>query len=123
MAVGDGAGEPSREVIRAAGLALAVYLAHDADATGDRAASPWPLGAIQVRPPEKDWRETHEKYPGMIGYVWGRRLPLGCPPPPEDFFDPALYAMLPADRDLAETLAERRAIQEADGFSTAPSRR
>lgn len=120
MAVGDGAGEPSREVLRAAGLASAVYLAHDNDETGGRAASPWPSSAIRVRPPERDWRETHEKHPGMIGYVWGRYLPLGSPPMPEDFFDPALHAMPPDDHDVAEAQAERRAIQEADGIFDGP---
>ena len=113
MAVGGGAGESSREVMRAAGLASAVYLAHDADEAGDRAASLWPSRAIRVRPPEKDWRETLEKSPGMIAYIWGRYLPLGCPPKPEDFFDPALHALPPEDRNVAEATEERAAIQTA----------
>lgn len=86
----------------------------------DRAGSPSPSSAIRVRPPEKGWRETHEKHPGMIGYVWDRYLPLGSPPKPEDFFDPSRYSMPPDDRDVAEALAERRAIQEAGGIFDGP---
>jgi hypothetical protein len=40
--------------------APAWYLAHDADAAGDKAASGWPARAVRVRPPGpyKDWTEA-----------------------------------------------------------------
>jgi hypothetical protein len=51
------------------------YVAHDADAAGDRAAAEWPARAIRVRPPapSKDWTDALE-YGVNLRRWWTERL-------------------------------------------------
>ena len=52
------------------------FVALDADAAGDSAASKFPARAIRVRPPDgdKDWTDVHRGGPNRIRYHWGRYL-------------------------------------------------
>lgn len=115
--VGSASTKPSPKALRFAREAPALFLAHDADESGDRAARRWPKRGVRVRPEGgKDWTEIRAGGFGRIAYAWGRWLPLGSPPRPEDFADASLYRQAPDERDIIEAMEERAAIQEADGI-------
>ena len=118
--LGSASGERSAAASLTIATAPTLYVATDADGAGDKAADAWPKRAVRVRPPDKDWTEVRAGGFGRIAYTWGRFLPLGDPPRPEDFFDPAAYALPPDETDIIEAIEERRAIQEADGIFGGP---
>lgn len=141
--VGSASNKPSRRALQVARGAPALYLAHDADEAGDRAASLWPSRAIRVRPPAplKDWGELHQADPAETGRIWSPILrPEGpdtettakpeaaerAEPEPGEHPRPEDFATLPpvTAEDLAEAEREAReerlAIMRADGIEGEP---
>jgi len=111
ITLGSAAARTEVDIRRAARACSSLFVAHDADDAGDRAAARWPARAIRVRPPDgcKDWTDVHATGFNRIRYMWGRFLPLGSLPTDEDF---ATEVAAPSE-DEAEwyATAEREAIQ------------
>lgn len=116
VTLGSAGGKPSREARRALRAASRLLLATDGDSAGRKAAKRlrehFPQ-AERVRPPapDTDWGELRAGGFGRIAYHWGRFLPLGDPPRPEDFAPASLYALPADERDRIEAQEERAAIQ------------
>jgi len=116
VTLGSASGKPSREARRALLAASRLFVATDGDGAGRKSAKRlrehFPQ-AERIRPPapDKDWGEVRAGGFGRIAYHWGRFLPLGSPPRPEDFADASLYELAPDERDRIEAQEEREAIQ------------
>jgi hypothetical protein len=61
ITLGSAALKPTDAILDRVGIGSGIFLAHDADDAGDRAASAWPCG-VRVRPPAgKDWCEARKR--------------------------------------------------------------
>ena len=65
------------------------FAALDADRAGDSASTKFPARAIRVRPPDKDWTDTHAGGCNRIRYCWSGMIPLSTFPEGVEFTDPA----------------------------------
>jgi DNA primase len=91
LTLGSASAGPDTGILGALLSAPAWYIAHDADAAGDRAAAHWTTypRARRVRPPGsfKDWTEAASPAPGSVGTGmdlsrWWAAVLSGVPDPP-----------------------------------------
>jgi hypothetical protein len=85
--------------------AVPIYAAHDADASGDRAAARWPSRAVRARPPEPDNDWTDARRAGVDLRRWWTDRMAGIA-------TPVRFTAEEEDRQ------ERAAIMEFDGGMT-----
>jgi DNA primase len=78
VTLGSASTRTADDIRRAARACTSLYVAHDADDAGDRAAAKWPARAIRVRPPapHNDWTEVYANGFSRIRYFWGEHLPI-----------------------------------------------